>query len=130
MAPAPRVCSSMVCAGGVLTVMGGISRTSPTDTHVLGDVWQHDLSDGTWIQVSQQTTTNRPTPRAGHTATVVEHNQDSMVVFGGSGADGELRNDTWVFSLSGHQWLQPNISQAPQVSANANDNSAGVLLAI
>eukprot|EP00300_Choanocystis_sp_HF-7_P000326 c10269_g1_i2.p1 GENE.c10269_g1_i2~~c10269_g1_i2.p1 ORF type:complete len:350 (-),score=56.26 c10269_g1_i2:406-1455(-) len=80
------------------------------------DVLFLELDEMAWKPI--QSSGDVPPSRFGHTASIVD---DQMIVVGGVGADGALRNDVYFFSTINMSWERPNISSsyAPQPHAHA-----------
>jgi len=109
--PAPRVLSSMVCSRGALTIFGGLMRRSELDNVIVGDVWSFDLAAGSWKCLQQDSSEETgPGPTSSHTATIVDSDPDSMIIFGGTDSQGYASNKTWIYSLSKRTWTDASPS--------------------
>lgn len=86
---------SLLVFGG----FGGIGRHARRK-----DSW---LLDSVSSQLKLEDFANSPSPRLGHTASLVG---DLMFVIGGRADPGNVLNDVWVLSLTNNEWKQLNCS--------------------
>jgi hypothetical protein len=87
-----------------------------------GDLWQLDTATWTWTQV--ETKGVAPSPRAGHTATVVGEPPHTVLVFGGVDAHGP-RGDMHALALDSLTWSQPQ-TQGTAPSPRAGHTAVAV----
>ena len=97
--PSARSNHVAVVSGDHLIVYGGNASTDGLSFIPLGDTWAFDLEAETWTQVS---TTNDPSARLFHTATV-EPATGILLMFGGGDANafvGPFFRDLWALELA------------------------------
>ena len=97
--PKPRASSSSAVYNGKLYVFGG----QDDDNNKLDDLWEFDLSTGTWREIQIQEGDLRPIPRSGHTA--VTYNS-RMYIFGGILELTKELNDMLVFDFNLMKFVQ------------------------
>eukprot|EP01062_Namystynia_karyoxenos_P069342 TRINITY_DN64851_c0_g1_i1.p2 TRINITY_DN64851_c0_g1~~TRINITY_DN64851_c0_g1_i1.p2 ORF type:complete len:458 (+),score=158.41 TRINITY_DN64851_c0_g1_i1:101-1375(+) len=102
LAPAPRFGHTAVVYQDKMVIFAG------RDSRCFGDVWMFSFTQKKWLEVAQsQPETERPMPRAGHTAVV---HRKQMYVFGGvadhggTGTHTLWLNDLWAFNLETFTW--------------------------
>jgi len=66
-----------------------------TGSHVFNDTWSFNISTRKWTEV--QCTGSIPSPRAGHTAVLID---DVMYVYGGSNFDDSYLGDLTALNLT------------------------------
>eukprot|EP00736_Rhodelphis_marinus_P001192 Rmarinus@m.19105 len=102
--PSPRYAHAQSLRGhsrSVLWLFGGAS-----DTSLLGDVWEFDMAELTWTEVDVAGEMT-PSPRAGHTATLVlwpDASAETIAVFGGRTNGTGFSSELWTFDLATRAW--------------------------
>lgn len=100
----PRRCVKAACAffGGYLIVHGGLGEGK---NELLGDLMMMNIETGEWTEVkpSAGSSGEAPSPRCGHTATIVSN---EFIIFGGlvNCLTGKRSNDAYAFNLQNHNW--------------------------
>ncbi|KAH9893954.1 hypothetical protein C8Q73DRAFT_497053 [Cubamyces lactineus] len=85
------------------------------------DTWEFDTTTKTWTEL--RCTGTIPSPRSGHSATVIGR---VMYVFGGQGSDGSALGDLFAFDISDRHWHTfENIGFAPSPRAGHTLASLG-----
>ena len=71
----------------------------------LNDLWRYDILLKSWTELkSPEAYSQRPTPRYGHTATVIQKDGDAiMLVHGGRTWEDEI-GDVWQYNFSSNVW--------------------------
>jgi hypothetical protein len=107
--------SSVVCAGGVLYLYGGIAREDSGENVHVADLWSFDLQRSTWHMIAENSSeTGGPGKLAAHSATVVDESEEEMLVFGGSMGEGEALSDqTWTYHFSTQSWSLSSATSHP-----------------
>ncbi|KAL3152010.1 hypothetical protein ABBQ32_001128 [Trebouxia sp. C0010 RCD-2024] len=95
----PRSGATMTAAGDILYIFGG---QDPVTGGCYNDLIM--LDSRTWQWMALEVSGVRPPARHSHITGLVQKN--TLVVFGGAGAQGPL-GDLWVFDLTSRQWSQP-----------------------
>lgn len=78
-------------------------------TLAFGDTWMWDGQD--WTQLA----TTGPAPRHGHAMEYLHFTDDSVLLFGGRDAGGNLLGDTWIWN--GSSWGQMAAATSPSARA-------------
>ncbi|MHA2374344.1 MAG: Kelch repeat-containing protein, partial [Candidatus Thorarchaeota archaeon] len=73
------------------------------------DTWSFDCETQTWSEI---VTVTNPGIHYSH-AMAYDPQQNVVVLFGGFGGDGWVRNDTWIFSLTNRDWTEVHPSTTP-----------------
>lgn len=130
--PSPRFGHSAILVGMKMYIFGG-QDANPFPNNLLNDVYALDFSVATptWNQLSPGG--SPPEARAFHAA-VFDAGNNQMVIFGGQDTASNLRNDTWVLSLSGMPAWAPLMSNgippSGRLSASAIYNSVSHMMVI
>lgn len=95
--PAPRRDHKAWVRGEQMYVWGGFGENQ----QVFNDLWKYDVQTNAWNEVATGGT--RPPARYGHTSTTLA--DGSMLIFGGTGADGVARRDLWRLNTDG-SWTE------------------------
>lgn len=96
--PCPRVGHSTVVHGATLIVFGGRDE----DNNKLNDMWELNISAGSWTEIKPSTDDPLPLPRSGHKTCVFEN---MMFLFGGIFEITKELNDVWAFNLNSKKWI-------------------------
>ncbi|XRA97314.1 EGF-like, conserved site [Pycnococcus provasolii] len=80
---------------------------SLTSKYYLNDLWRYDISRNTWEEIQpRKGYTVRPSPRYGHSATLSQRRQHSVIlIFGGRTWDDEI-GDLWQYNISGNTFVK------------------------
>jgi len=100
----------------VLVMYGGHWSLQGTSTHGYSDgVWTYDYPTDTWTKIDEATT---PPGRYWHSV-AYDTDAGKMVVFGGSTADFDTGDDTWLFDAASRTWERIESDEHPPGRANS-----------
>jgi N-acetylneuraminic acid mutarotase len=100
----------------MLVMYGGHWSIPDTSTHGYSDgVWTYDYPTDTWTKIDEATT---PPARYWHTL-AYDGDSGKMVIFGGSTANYDTGDDTWLFDASTNTWESIETDETPPGRANS-----------
>ena len=104
--PFPRDEHSLVIWNSTMFVFGGsLSKGS-----ISNDLCSYSFETEEWKKI--EITGNKPCPRSGHAACVIN---SKMYMFGGISEENARLNDLWVCNLETPQWEEIKIENPPKV---------------
>ncbi|KAH7637514.1 multiple epidermal growth factor-like domains protein 8 [Dermatophagoides farinae] len=91
---------------------------------IYGDLLSFSITKNKWFNLTDcdnkntynntnNNSTNQPKPRWGHTMNIIN---DSLIIFGGIGADGHQFNDLWIYNLTNCRWIQSIDNNIPALA--------------
>jgi len=124
-------------AHGRIYIVGGYDA----DSNFLNDVWIMNVYAGNFdnwqdagtfpiVWEKPTPTGTAPTPREGHSLTLVDR---KLILFGGYTSAGAVANDVYVYDLDGSMWVTPAVSgafqPAPRQAHSAVRHGRNVIIA-
>jgi N-acetylneuraminic acid mutarotase len=112
--PPKRFDHAAAVSGGKMYIFFGAD-----ERNILGDIWSYSPADNTWNQ-EPSTGAQQPASRYGHSAVALQDGR--ILLFGGSGAGGRIRdNCAWIYTPGPGSWEKVGIDSTPSLSWHSAD---------